>query len=88
MKVEDFDRFLSENCVKPEYILVHSLIWNGFWAIKRRPRIVSNIFRRIGRKLKSKRIYWIGLPIYWVEGIKIYFPEDMEQKVIYIDEEK
>lgn len=70
---QEFDRFLSEVSEKPNWIKMHPLTWNGFWYIKPHSLFWGRVFRKLGRLLKSRRIYWLGLPIVWLEGYKEYF---------------
>ena len=83
--MNEFDRFLSENSNKPELIIMHPSIWNGYWSMKRRPKFVSVLFRFLGRRMKSKRLYWIGLSIYWVEGLKKEFSEGTIPEEMYFE---
>jgi hypothetical protein len=48
------------------YVIVHPKIWNGYWFVERH----IPFLRWLGRKLHSRRIYWLGLQIVWVEGMK------------------
>jgi hypothetical protein len=70
MNARDFDKFLSEVSTKPGIVILHPSIWNGYWSIHKVPRIASVVFRFLGRKLRSRKLYWIGLPLYWVYGLK------------------
>lgn len=81
MNAKEFDEFLSENGLKPNQMYVHPLIWNGYWSITKRPKWFSRFFRFLGRRLHSRRLYWIGFSIYWVDGLKTLFPDD-----VYVEE--
>lgn len=74
---KDFDTFLSDNSLRPDHIIMHPSVWNGYWSIAKRPRWVSNFFKRLGRLLGSRKIYWIGMSLYWVDGLKTMLPEDI-----------
>jgi hypothetical protein len=64
--IKALDRFLSEASEKSKYVIMNPLVWNGYWTIKYRNRF----FRWLGRKLKSKYIYWIGFQLHWEQGLK------------------
>ena len=66
MKSVEFDKFLSENCVKPTWAIMSSKLWNGYWRVKR----TNKFLRWLGRKTKSKRIYWLGFQLVWESGLK------------------
>ena len=53
---------------RPENMMVvlHPLIWNGYWYFGRG----KPILRWLGRKLHNKYIYWLGRPIRWITGVK------------------
>lgn len=82
MNSKDFDRYLSENEVKPTYIIMYPLVWNGYWRMNRGNPFIRKIFRILGHKLNSKRIYWMGRPIRWETGMK-EFIKDTEFYDIY-----
>lgn len=72
---QDFDKFLSDNSVVPEWVFMHPSVWNGYWSVIKRPRWFK-VFKAIGRIMRNRRVYWLGLSIYWVDGLKTVFPED------------
>jgi len=71
----EFDKFLSGACVKPEWIIVHPKIWNGYWYIDGKS-MFSSIYKWLGRKLHSRRIFWLGLRLVWVNGLRYYVDPD------------
>ena len=88
MRIEDFDRFLSESNTPPEWIIMHPSVWSGFWSIKPIPKPIKRVFRFLGRKLKNRHMYWIGLPLFWVDGMKeIIDPEGEIQPMVIIPDE-
>lgn len=82
--IKDFDKLLSENSVVPEWVLIHPSIWNGYWSIIKRPNCFR-IFRKAGRLFRSRRLYWLGLSIYWTDGLKNFFPEDFVPTEVFYD---
>lgn len=77
--VQNFDNFLREvtniegNISPREYYLpIHPKVWNGYWNIMPYPAWIRVIFKYLGRKLHNKYLYWVGLPLYWVKGLKEY----------------
>ena len=76
---EAFDKFLSEDCAKPSYVLVHSDMWNGFWMYKYSPKWFSPIIRKVGRLINSPRIYWLGRPLVWQDGMSKYIPNAVSE---------
>lgn len=84
MNVHQFDKFLSDNREIPTLVFMHPSIWNGYWAIKKRTKFVSSMFRFLGKKLKSRRVYWLGLSLYWVDGLKDWKEfEGIEPEEVY-----
>jgi hypothetical protein len=69
---DDFVRMVKELeetlPVNPDYFYLplHPDIWNGYWDIHERSRLL----RRLGRRLHSRRIYWLGLYVKWITGVK------------------
>lgn len=47
------------------YAIMHPKIANGYWDVQR----VIPLFRWLGRKLKSRRIYWLGFQVRWWPGL-------------------
>lgn len=87
MNTKEFNKILEQvrqDAMIPGIIVVNTKVWNGYWSIIKRPKLISKIFRWIGRKLKSRKIYWFGLSIFWQEGLKNFFPENswMESKAL------
>lgn len=72
---ESFDRFLSESCVKPKWVYMAPHIWSGYWELKPINPIIKKVFRKLGKLLHNRSIFWAGLPLYWVTGIKEIYPE-------------
>lgn len=75
MDVKEFDVLLSKYSTRPDTIIMHPKIWSGYWDIKPYPKVIRKTFRYIGRKLHNKYLYWVGLPLFWVTGIKHYLGE-------------
>jgi len=48
------------------YAIVHPKIYSGFWSVRR----TIPALRWLGRKLHSRRVYWLGFQIEWVVGMK------------------
>jgi hypothetical protein len=48
------------------YAVIHPKIWNGYWSVGR----VVPFFRWLGRRLHSRRIYWLGFQVQWITGLK------------------
>lgn len=48
------------------YLIIAPYIWNGFWYIKER----SKLLRWVGRRLHNKYIYALGLHVEWIGGLK------------------
>ena len=78
-----FDRFLSKNSMRPNWIQMHPDVWSGFWYVKRHSQFWGKILRRTGRLVKSRRIYWLGLPIVCAKGFKEIIDENVEVEDIY-----
>ena len=49
-----------------KFIVNFFYLWSGHWQIVEK----SLFLRRLGRFLHSKRIYWLGLNVRWVEGLR------------------
>jgi hypothetical protein len=82
----EFDRFLAEDCAQPTWMMVHPKYYNGYWEIKA-TLPYSWIFRWVGRKLHSRRIYWLGFQIMWVHGLKEYLGSEWgEPQVVNLDD--
>jgi hypothetical protein len=61
----------------PWRVVVAKEIWNGYWYVGQIHPLRSVVFRWLGKTLKSRRLYWIGLPIRWVEGLKDIAPKHL-----------
>lgn len=48
------------------YVIVNPEIYNGYWYVRRS----IPFLRWLGRKLHSRRVYWLGLQIEWIQGMK------------------
>jgi len=71
LSFEDFEKAIKELYKasahpSPYLAVVHPSIWNGYWYIHER----SKLLRWIGRKLHSRLIYSWGLRIEWITGMK------------------
>ena len=65
--VQKAQKHLRENYVSSEmYVILNPMIYNGYWYVSR----VIPLFRWLGRKLRSRRIYWLGFQLQWVDGMK------------------
>lgn len=71
----DLDKLLSDTTTHPEWIIMNPSVWNGYWDTKSIPSYIRHPFRLLGKLLRNKYLYWIGLPIYWVDGLKLYYPD-------------
>jgi len=67
--VERAAKSLAEQKSQTYSAVMHPMLWNGFWYIGR----VIPFFRWLGRKLHSRRLYWLGFQVEWVQGIKELF---------------
>jgi hypothetical protein len=85
--VQEFDRFLSDACTRPDWVIVHPLIWNGHWGIKYNTKPFGKFFRLVGKTTKNKYIYWLGIPIYWVKGWKELYPHITAQIIDFSNED-
>jgi hypothetical protein len=70
MNMQELDKHLSELSVRPNVVVVHPSVWNGYWSIKNYHPFIRNVFRWLGRKSHNKYLYWVGLPMEWNEGLK------------------
>jgi hypothetical protein len=81
MNIEEFDRFLAQEGSKPDCIFVSPIIWTGYWGVHSIfPVPIRKLFRKIGRKLHSRYIYWLGFPIYWVVGLEEIISNNYKRK--------
>lgn len=71
----EFDRFLSESSEKPEWIIMNPSVWTGYWDIKPIPIPIRVIAKWLGKLIHNRAIMWVGLPLYWVDGLSSYFPD-------------
>lgn len=55
----------------PCFAVMDTKIWAGYWYLERVSKARSIFFRWLGRKLHSRRIYWLGFPIHWISGMKM-----------------
>lgn len=83
---------INQNDLTHYEMVMHPWLYNGGWWVKRRRwswrnRKFARVFRWLGRKLKSRGIYWLGYPVEWFAGIKNWKIEYDKKGLILTKEE-
>lgn len=80
-----FDKFLAVSSSRPEWVIVHPDIWNGYWRIKKLSPAIRYFGKLLGKILHIRWLLWLGMPLYWERGLKECFPQ-FEGEIRYIHE--